>query len=33
VAGEMFSSSRVIWIILAVIILIIIVAFILMNGS
>ncbi len=33
VAGEMFSSSRVIWIIVAVIILIIIVAFILMNGS
>ncbi len=33
VAGEMFSSSRVIWIIVAIIILIIIVAFILMNGS
>ena len=33
VAGEMFSSSRVIWIIVAVIILIIIVAFILMNGG
>jgi carbon monoxide dehydrogenase subunit G len=33
VAGEMFSSSRVIWIILAVILIIIIVTFILMNGS
>ena len=33
VAGEMFSSSRVIWIIVAIIILIIIVAFILMNVS
>jgi hypothetical protein len=33
VAGEMFSSSRVIWIVVAVIILIIIVAFIMMNGS